>query len=162
MSTGAEYVEVKNFKIEQTQFKNCTSPNFHSATGVDLCLSFNRPSFSSFKEIISPVDLNQIPDDDNDDDDDENEENDEDDDDEKRVSRPRATLTGPYHYEITINNPDLIKTLTLEGEYSRENDEVDFQAKLKTKSSTGKVEDRLELTLKSKFRINSFPPPRSL
>lgn len=111
LAANSEYKEVTKFSVEQRQKSLCTSDNFKTSVGVQLCLSVQRPKIGSLKNLIwpeaNPVD-ETMDDDEDDDDNEENDDDDEDDDDDeqenidKNITRPRMTLSGPYSYEVCI------------------------------------------------------------
>ena len=100
LSANSEYKEVTQFKTERKEYKVCNSDRFKTTVGVELCLSVQRPKFGEVLEILKQRRQGDLEDEfesyyedmENDDED----ENDVD-----NVKRPRLTLAGPYHYEVT-------------------------------------------------------------
>jgi hypothetical protein len=115
LGANNQYKEITQFTVEQKRYANCTSSNFRSSFGVDLCLSFNRPRLGgSLFELLKPVDLDRVLageySDDYSNENEAEEKNhdghdheDDDDDDEElygNLDRPKVTLSGPYHYQV--------------------------------------------------------------
>jgi ABC-type Zn2+ transport system substrate-binding protein/surface adhesin len=126
-------------------------------------------------EALKPVDLDRVladsdddaddinDDDDEDDEDDHDHGHDDDDDDDDdhdhkqniygKFNRPKITLSGPYHYQINFKNPDLIKTLVLTADYSKNANGTELTANLKSRTASGQEKDRAILTYSSNFYL---------
>jgi len=89
MLTNGKYQEVTDFSVDQYKLDRCTSERFRNAVGIDVCLKFNRPVLGPILEVIKPIDMDSILD----------EEIDSDDEDEL-TNRPMLPFAGPYHYEV--------------------------------------------------------------
>jgi hypothetical protein len=92
MVSGGKYQEVTDFSVEQHKVDRCTSERFRNALGIDMCVKFNRPVLGPILEVIKPVDVDSIMDEDEIDNDDEDE----------LIKRPMLPFAGPYHYEVNI------------------------------------------------------------
>jgi hypothetical protein len=92
MVSGGKYQEVTGFTVEQHKVDRCTSERFRNALGIDMCLKFNRPVLGPILEVIKPVDVDSIMDEDEIDNDDEDE----------LIKRPMLPFAGPYHYEVKM------------------------------------------------------------
>ena len=146
------------FTVEQYKYEKCTSEKHNAAFGIEWCLKFNRPVVGSLFESLKPVDIDQILADEMEDDDDDDDEDDEKDND--LAKRPRISLSGPYRYEIKYRNPQKTKTITLDFERVKDQEEgtYDVQASLGTVSQAGETKNTLELIYSSDyfFKFNSI------
>ena len=82
-------------------------------------------------------------------DDDEENSNDEDDED-SDVDRPRIRLTGPFRYEVVVQNTESISKFVIKGKKVVTDTSKSWDATLESKSKTG-TERRLDLSYRSKF-----------
>ncbi len=64
--------------------------------------------------------------------------------------RPKLTLSGPYHYNIVLKNPEKIKSILLQFNVERDEDSYSLTGTLKNEKSDGYVADKLILEYKSK------------
>ena len=100
LTKDSQYQEVTKFSVEQHQADECTTDNFMTSVGVQLCLSIRRPKVGSVKNLIwpeqNPIEASI------EDDEDENDDDDDDKDVDKNIRRPRLTLSGPYSYEVGV------------------------------------------------------------
>ena len=92
MVKDLKYQEVKEFKIAQNRFDECTKDRFRAAFGVDVCIRMNRPVVGSILDIIRPIDFDSIMDLSMSDDSDEM----------QSIRRPMLPFSGPYRYEVNI------------------------------------------------------------
>lgn len=170
MGSNNKYTEINDFTVEAKKIERCTSSKFHIATGIDLCLSVSRPQVGgSLIKALQPVDLDTLleddeednvddHEDDNDDHDDDHDDDDDDDDEKEKkayngFNRPKLTLSGPYHYHVTLKNPDGVKSLILRAEYQRDEEGTELLAKAYSVSASGEETERVELAYDSN---NSF------
>ena len=140
------YKEVKEFKTMQKKYKVCNTDQFKATFGLEMCLSVDRPDFGSLISISKQrrqSDLEELfneyyKDMQNDDDDEKAQVRD-------NIKRPMLVLAGPYNYELTLNNPDLIKTLVLDAKFNRATVKTDFTIGLSTVSQQDEKVKQVEL-----------------
>lgn len=144
--SNKDYREITQFEDQSYTSDRCTSGNFLESVGVDLCVSVKRPSSGTLLSILKPDndDASII---DNDDQDDDNDDDDNDDD-----IKPRFILAGPYHYEIKLNNPDLLKALIISAEIKKDSQSTSIKGKLQAQKAN-QLQDKLDLVYLSKFCI---------
>ncbi len=123
------------FKTTQKKYTLCNTDQFQTTFGgLSLCLSVDRPSLGSLRKILSDrrqgdlqeqfaeyySDLEaELADSDAVDD----------------TKRPMLPLAGPYHYELTLNNPELVRTLQLDVQFSRSESSSEISATVATDST---------------------------
>jgi len=129
------YVPIENFKINQVKYQSCnTKVPLQSSLGVYMCLSVQRPETSmmeSFRYLfVEDIERTMI---------------DQEDEYEQSLDRPSLLLSGPYHYEVKLMNPDLIKTITLTMDKTKETGKMSYNLKLSTKNQNDQVKDTLNM-----------------
>jgi hypothetical protein len=158
LGKNSAYKQVTEFKTQQKVYTRCNTEQFQTTFGgLALCLSVNRPDFGSLVKILRKRRQGDL------------EESfseyysdleDDLDDDEVATAtsnndRPTLVLAGPYHYELVLNNPELIKTVILNAEFSRQMNQSDVTASLSTVSVSDEETKRIELVY-SRLRQSTF------
>jgi hypothetical protein len=138
-----QYQEVKSFSVPTHELAKCTSDNFLNSFGVNICFSVKRPAVGDLREVFRSPDLNdptKLFDSEDDDDEDHDHDDDE-------PQRPRLSLSGPYHYDLVLKNPNGIKALIFEFNKEKNDRNLTVNGLLKTVNrNTGTTEERLALT----------------
>ena len=143
-----QYAEIQNFKIPSKKSKLCADAKFQKYFGFDICLTEEAPLYRSNEEYTksfikrdNDMDIYE----DSDDFDSTGRDNDEDDENDR--NRPMITLTGPFRYEISVLNKELINKLIFKGKRSIQEESVSWESNFETQSATGS-NTRLDFTFK--------------
>lgn len=160
LSSGNKYVEINDFKTDRIKYEKCTSPNFHKSIGFDFCLTVQRPDVGGFVEVLKTLDLSNSfrpyeDDDDDDDEDDHDHDNDgeadhDSNDHEEYYKRPKLTLSGPYHYNVMLKNPERLKSVLIQFNVDKAENSYSLTGTFKAEKSDGYVADKLLVEYKSK------------
>ena len=133
LGANSQYTEIKQFKTEQTNYEGCTSERFKTAFGVNLCFKVQRPQ-ASLRELFKYSTLENV------------DQQDDEDDEQNEPTRPSLLLSGPYHYHVVLQNPDVVKVITLKADSSTISNKREFNAFLSTQSQSGSQTPTLEMS----------------
>lgn len=156
LGKNSAYQKVTEFKTARKVYTKCNTDTFKETfAGLQLCMSVDRPEFGSLRRILKQRRYSDLEEDFQafyaDLADDEHFEADNSD----NLNRPTIFLAGPYHYEVILNNPELIKTIVYELNFAREDTNSEVNLLISTVSKSGAEVKRGELAY-SRQRLMTY------
>lgn len=155
LGKNSVYQKVTEFKTTRKVYTKCNTDAFQETfAGLQLCVSVNRPEFGSLRRIMNYRRHSDLEEDfqafyaDLADDEFEADNSD-------NLNRPTIFLAGPYHYELKLNNPELVKTVVFDLDFDREETKSDVTLLVSTVSQSGAEVKRGELAY-SRQRLMTY------